>query len=31
MKSIVLSDQQARDQAIQHFFNRTLRQVRDSA
>jgi type I restriction enzyme R subunit len=29
MKSIVLSDQQARDQAIQHFFNRALRQVRE--
>jgi type I restriction enzyme, R subunit len=28
MKSIVLSDAQARDQAIRHFFRRALREVR---
>ena len=30
MKNIVLSDAQARDQAIRHFFNRALRAVRES-
>lgn len=30
MKSIVLSDAQARDQAIRHFFNRAMREVRES-
>jgi len=29
MKSIVLSDAQARDQAIRHFFNRAMREVRE--
>ena len=29
MKSIVLSDAQARDQATRHFFNRALREVRE--
>ena len=29
IKSIVLTDPQARDQAIRHFFNRALREVRD--
>ena len=31
MRSIVLSDAQARDQATRHFFNRALREVRESA
>jgi type I restriction enzyme R subunit len=31
MKSIVLTDQQAREQAIRHFFGRALREVRESA
>ncbi len=31
MKSIVLSDAQARDQAIRHFFNRALRQAREGS
>lgn len=31
MKSIVLSDAEAREQAIRHFFNRALREVRESA
>ena len=30
MKSIVLSDAQARDQATRHFFNRALREVRET-
>lgn len=30
MKSIVMSDAQARDQAIRHFFNRALREARES-
>jgi len=30
MKNIVLSDAQAREQAIRHFFNRALREVRES-
>jgi type I restriction enzyme R subunit len=30
MKSIVLSDAEAREQAIRHFFNRALREVRDT-
>lgn len=30
MKSIVLSDAEAREQAIRHFFNRALREVRES-
>ena len=29
MKSIVLSDAEARDQATRHFFNRALRDVRE--
>ena len=29
MRNIVLSDAEAREQAIRHFFNRALRQVRD--
>lgn len=29
MKNIVLSDPQARDQAIRHFFNRALREVNE--
>ena len=29
MKSIVLSDAQARDRATRHFFNRALREVRE--
>ena len=31
MRSIVLSDAQARDQATRHFFNRALREVREEA
>jgi len=31
MKSIVLSDAEAREQAIRHFFNRALREVREGA
>jgi type I restriction enzyme R subunit len=31
MKSIVLTDQQAREQAIRHFFGRALREARESA
>lgn len=31
MKSIILSDATARDQAIRHFFNRALREVREGA
>ena len=31
MKSIVLSDAEAREQAIRHFFNRALREVREEA
>jgi type I restriction enzyme, R subunit len=31
MKSIVLTDQKAREQAIRHFFDRALREVRESA
>ncbi len=31
MKNIVLSDPQAREQAIRHFFNRALREVREEA
>ena len=30
MRSIVLSDTEARDQATRHFFNRALREVRES-
>jgi len=30
MKSIVMSDAQARDQAIRHFFNRAMREVRET-
>lgn len=30
MKSIVLSDAEAREQAIRHFFNRALREVREA-
>ncbi|MFP3325928.1 hypothetical protein R0K05_23010, partial [Planococcus sp. SIMBA_160] len=30
MRSIVLSDAEARDQAIRHFFNRALREVRET-
>ena len=29
MKSIVLSDTEARDRATRHFFNRALREVRE--
>ena len=31
MRNIVLTDAEARDQAIRHFFNRALREVRESA
>lgn len=31
MRNIVLSDAEAREQAISHFFNRALREVRESA
>lgn len=31
MKNIVLSDSQAREQATRHFFNRALREVRESS
>ena len=31
MKSIVLSDAQARDRATRHFFNRALREVREGS
>ena len=31
MKSIVLSDTEARDRATRHFFNRALRDVREGA
>jgi len=30
MKNIVLTDAQVREQAIRHFFNRALREVRES-
>ena len=31
MKSIILTDEKAREQAIQHFFSRAMREVRESA
>ena len=31
MRSIVLSDTEARDQATRHFFNRALREVREGS
>ena len=31
MKSLVLSDTEARDQATRHFFNRALREAREGA
>lgn len=30
MKNIVLTDARVREQAIRHFFNRTLREVREN-